>query len=180
MKKLLLISMVVCGSLALSGCNPDKLKPESKISKSSKKKKKAKKGGTSYGSVHHIGRTKGCRVYGLYKGTNKDLRNKLCFVSKKFGYSIEVTSSCRTVKGNRSVKNSYHLYRRGCKAADIVVGGSYRLTMKVLKYWRKMRWGGTGSYSCRGFVHVDVGPAHRKWHWNSCKKNRMLRRKRKA
>jgi uncharacterized protein YcbK (DUF882 family) len=75
---------------------------------------------------------------------------------------IEVTSSCRTRKANRGASKSYHLYNRGCKAADIVVRGIGK--KRVLAWWAKNVGGGRGYYCGRRFVHVDVGP-NRTWFW---------------
>lgn len=109
-----------------------------------------------------------CSITGVYnfKSSHKSLTKNLCKLSRVFG-TVEVTSSCRTRKQNRSVKNSYHLYSRGCKAADVQIKGVKGST--ILKWWGKNVGGGRGSYRCRRFVHVDVGPA-RTWHWNTkCK-----------
>lgn len=82
-------------------------------------------------------------------------------MSKALG-AVEITSSCRTRKANRSVSKSYHLYNRGCKAADVVIKGVGRKT--ILAWWAKNVGGGRGYYCGRRFVHVDVGP-DRTWKW---------------
>ena len=102
-----------------------------------------------------------CNVEGLKKGTNDRLRKNLCKMSVELG-AVKVTSSCRTRKANRSVKKSYHLYHRGCKAADIVIAGVGK--QKILNWWAKNVGGGRGYYCGRRFVHVDVGP-DRTWRW---------------
>ncbi len=103
-----------------------------------------------------------CRVEGLnIKSSDPKLKAGLCKMSKALG-SVEVTSSCRTRKANRSVKKSYHLYNRGCKAADVVIKGVGRKT--ILAWWAKNMGGGRGYYCKRRFVHVDVGP-DRSWKW---------------
>ncbi len=102
-----------------------------------------------------------CEVVGLKQGTNATLRNNLCKMSQELG-PVEVTSSCRTRKANRSVKRSLHLYHRGCKAADIVIKGVSKQT--ILNWWGKNVGGGRGYYCGRRFVHVDVGE-NRTWRW---------------
>jgi len=102
-----------------------------------------------------------CRVEGIKKGTSATLRNNLCKLSRALG-PVEVTSSCRTTKANRSVKKSYHLYNRGCKAADVVIAGVGK--QKILNWWGENVGGGRGYYCGRRFVHVDVGPK-RSWRW---------------
>jgi len=102
-----------------------------------------------------------CKVTGLNKSSNAKLNAGLCKMSRALG-PIEITSSCRTRKANRSVSKSYHLYNRGCKAADVVIKGVERKT--ILAWWAKNMGGGRGYYCGRRFVHVDVGPK-RTWRW---------------
>lgn len=107
-----------------------------------------------------------CNIGGTFnwKHSHPTLKAGLCKLSKRYGH-VTVTSSCRTTKSNRGAKNSMHLYKNGCRAADVRikgVGGS-----EILKWWGKNIGGGRGSYSCRNFVHVDTGP-NRTWRWNFC------------
>ncbi len=102
-----------------------------------------------------------CNVKGLKQGTNVELMKNLCLLSQEFG-AIRVTGSCRTEKANLSVKNSYHLYHRGCKAADIVIEGANK--QKILNWWAENVGGGRGYYCGKRFVHVDVGE-NRSWRW---------------
>ena len=102
-----------------------------------------------------------CNVSGLKNGTDKILYDGLCKMSKALG-PVEVTSSCRTRKANRSVKKSYHLYHRGCRAADVVIKGVGK--QKILNWWAANVGGGRGYYCGRRFVHVDTGD-DRSWRW---------------
>lgn len=104
--------------------------------------------------------SKKCNISGLnWKSSNKKLIAGLCALSKRYG-AITVTSSCRSSRSNRGAKRSYHLYSRGCKAADIRIKGVKGST--ILAWWGKNIGGGRGFYPGRGFVHVDVGP-NRTW-----------------
>ena len=108
-----------------------------------------------------------CNIVGLnWKSSHPRLKDGLCKLSKRYG-KIHITSSCRSHKHNRGAKHSYHLYSRGCKAADLYIVGVKGSTIR--KWWAKNMGGGRGSYSCRRFVHVDVG-TNRTWHWNLCRK----------
>ena len=144
-------ALIVVGAL-VGGCTSTdtKNKKEPEVSKSYKGKK--------------------CRITGKYnwKSSHPKLTRELCKMSRKFNKTIKVTSSCRTTKSNRGVSNSMHLYRNGCKAADIVILGMKKST--ALKYWAKNVGGGRGYYCGRGFVHVDVG-SNRNWAW-FCGKHR--------
>lgn len=112
---------------------------------------------------------KRCNIVGNYnwKRSDKKLTANLCKLTKRFG-AVHVNGShfgnCRSRKTNKSVKRSYHLFSRGCKAADIWIKGVSGRT--ILNWWGENVGGGRGSYRCRKFVHVDVGP-NRKWHWNT-------------
>lgn len=113
--------------------------------------------------------TKSCKIGGRFNWEHSDpaLTKNLCRMSRELG-PIIVTSSCRTRKQNMGVKNSYHLYSRGCKAADLFIKGVKGRT--ILVWWARNVGGGRGSYRCRPFVHVDTGP-NRTWHWNTkCKR----------
>lgn len=117
-------------------------------------------------------RTKRCSISGLnWKSSDRKLVAGLCKLSKRYGH-VYVTSSCRTRKQNRSVKRSYHLYSRGCKASDVYIKGIKGST--ILKWWGRNMGGGRGMYHCRGFVHVDTGPT-RSWTWNLCRKRKRRR-----
>ena len=112
-----------------------------------------------------------CQVYGLnWKHADSKLKSGLCKLSKRFG-AVQVTpnGSCRTRKGNRGARRSYHLYSRGCKAADLRIKGVAGAT--ILKWWARNIGGGRGYYRCRSFVHVDTGP-NRTWYWNLCKRRK--------
>lgn len=114
-------------------------------------------------NAHHTKSSNTCRITGKifnWKSSHPKLTKRLCAMSRALG-PVEVTSSCRTRKRNKSVKNSYHLYARGCKAADVKIKGVSR--RRILNYWKKSG-GGTGYYCGRSFVHVDVGPT-RSWTW---------------
>lgn len=104
-----------------------------------------------------------CSIKGRYNwdSSHPSLTRSLCKLSKRYG-TIYVTSSCRTTKANRGAKNSYHLYRRGCKAADIYIKGVRGTT--ILRWWANNVGGGRGYYRKRNFVHVDTGP-NRTWTW---------------
>jgi uncharacterized protein YceK len=115
--------------------------------------------------------SKQCRINGSkfnWKSSHPALKTGLCRLSQKYG-PLTITSSCRTKKSNRGVRNSYHLYSRGCKAADLYVAGVPN--SKLLAWWKTNVGGGRGTYSCRRFIHLDVGP-NRAWHWNTCRKRR--------
>ena len=115
-----------------------------------------------------------CRVSGLnWKHADQRLKVGLCKLSRTYGLvQITPSGSCRTKRGNRGARRSYHLYNRGCKAADLRIKGVAGAT--ILQWWAKNIGGGRGYYRCRSFVHVDTGP-NRTWFWNLCK-----RRKRRA
>lgn len=106
-------------------------------------------------------RRSGCRVSGKTKGLDGGLMRRLCAMSRSLG-PVQVVSGCRTRRTNRGARNSFHLVRRGCRAADVVIPGISGRT--ILRHWAKHGGGGRGSYSGRRFVHVDVGPS-RTWHW---------------
>jgi len=112
-----------------------------------------------------------CDIIGLnWKHSDKKLVKGLCLLSQRFG-TVYITphGSCRTKKSNKSVKRSFHLYSRGCKAADLIIKGVKGST--ILKWWGVRMGGGRGFYHCRRFVHVDTGPS-RTWSWNLCKRKR--------
>ena len=155
-------AIVVAACVLLTACQTNqagKLAPEKKRA-SSVKKQIYKPSGK-------------CRVYGLNRRADARLRVGLCKLSKRFG-AVQITpnGSCRTKRGNRGARRSYHLYNRGCKAADLRIKGVAGAT--ILQWWAKNIGGGRGYYRCRNFVHVDTGPS-RAWVWNLCK-----RRKRRA
>ena len=123
---------------------------------------------TSYAFVGTVSK-RTCKISGLnWKNSDARLKRGLCALSRRYG-PVEVSSSCRTSRMNRSVKNSYHLYSRGCKAADIRIKGVSGRT--ILKWWGKNMGGGRGYYACKSFVHVDTGE-NRTWNWNLCRKKR--------
>lgn len=109
------------------------------------------------------------KIVGKTHGLNRALVSRLYAISAHYGgRTVHVTSGCRTPRTNRGVKNSYHLTRRGCKAADIRVDGvsASALYRHILRYG-----GGSGRYCGRSFVHTDVGPT-RQWAWFCGKKRR--------
>ena len=131
-------------------------KPKSKKEKSKSTKSKKKKSKS----------IKGCNIQGLnWKSSHPALKDGLCRLSKKYG-KVNITSSCRSAKSNRGAPRSYHLYSRGCKAADLYVVGVKNSTLRA--WWAANIGGGRGTYDCRRFTHLDVGP-NRTWHWNMCK-----------
>ena len=168
MKKSILLVFI---GVFIAGCNTT---PNSHIStrledvktlpsKSAQKEstKKSQKGKTSSRKRS----SKKCSIRGNYnwKSSNKNLTYNLCKLSRVYE-TVNVTpnGSCR-VKSS-TAKNSYHLYRQGCKAADIWIKGVSG--HKILRWWGKNVGGGRGFYRCRRFVHVDVGPS-RTWHWKT-------------
>ena len=84
-----------------------------------------------------------CNVVGKmnWKSSHPKLKKGLCRMSRALG-KVTVTSSCRTKKKNRGARKSYHLYSRGCKAADVVVKGAGRY--RVLAWWKRNIGGGRG------------------------------------
>ncbi len=116
-----------------------------------------------------------CRVKDLnWKHSDPKLQEGLCRMSRELG-PVQVRGghgshkNCRTTRTNRSVKRSYHLYARGCKAADISIEGVSGKT--ILNWWAANYGGGRGYYCRRSFVHVDVGP-DRTWTWFCGKRRR--------
>ena len=111
------------------------------------------------------------KITGPYKGLHPTLKKRLHVLERHFGH-IHITphGGCRR-HGNRMAPRSYHRIAAGCKAADIIIRGVSK--KKILAFWKKRRWGGTGYYCGRPFVHVDVGPV-RHWTW-FCGKRRYHR-----
>lgn len=93
----------------------------------------------------------GCRLSGKTKGINPLLRSRLCEMSRELG-AVHIHSGCRTVKTNRGARNSQHLTRNGCRAADVSVKGASH--KRVAGWWRAKRYGGYRAYA--GHAHVDV------------------------
>ncbi|MEP0943566.1 MAG: D-Ala-D-Ala carboxypeptidase family metallohydrolase [Rhizobiaceae bacterium] len=148
--------ILLAAALTLVGCQS---KSASKVTTVSK---------TSYGFVGTVSK-RNCKISGLnWKNSDARLKRGLCALSRKYG-PVEVSSSCRTRKQNRSVRKSYHLYSRGCKAADVRIKGVSGRT--ILKWWGRNMGGGRGYYACKSFVHVDTGE-NRTWNWNLCRKKK--------
>ena len=148
--------LVLVTALILAGCQHKSAGNYTKVSKS------------SHAFVGTAAK-RSCNVTGLnWRHSDARLKRGLCALARRYG-KVHVTSSCRTKKTNRSVKNSYHLHSRGCKAADVRIKGVRGRT--ILKWWGKNIGGGRGYYGCRSFVHVDTGE-NRTWNWNMCRKKR--------
>lgn len=102
----------------------------------------------------------------------KRLTNILRKVQSRYGVKPVINSGFRSSKQNRRVggaRNSYHVK---CMAADIKVPGVSKY--KLARYLRSISGvGGVGTYACKSFIHVDVGPK-RSWHWR-CRGKRRTR-----
>lgn len=96
----------------------------------------------------------GCKVTGKTRGLNPRLMARLRRMACALG-PVRVVSGCR----RKSLINSMHLYRNGCKAADVLIRG--KSCRQIRRYWNRTGGGGTGCYR-RSFPHVDVGPT-RQW-----------------
>lgn len=109
-------------------------------------------------------------------GLKPRLRVVLAQISAHYGKPVQVTSGCRSARGNRAAggrKRSLHL---SCMAADIRVAGVGE--GQLLRYIKGLSAvGGVGTYCGNSIVHIDVGP---KRQWGSgCGKRHALRGVRK-
>ena len=114
------------------------------------------------------------KITGPYKELHPRLKQRLHVLERHFGH-VHITphGGCR-LHGNRRAPKSYHRIAAGCKAADIIIKGVSK--RKILAFWKRKGWGGTGYYCGRPFVHVDVGPV-RSWTWFCGKRKRYAKKK---
>jgi uncharacterized protein YcbK (DUF882 family) len=109
-------------------------------------------------------------------GLKPRLRMVLAQISAHYGKPVQVTSGCRSTRGNRAAggrKRSLHL---SCMAADIRVAGVGE--GQLLRYVKAMAAvGGVGTYCGNSIVHVDIGPK-RQW-GGGCGKRHALKGVRK-
>lgn len=107
---------------------------------------------------HFPPREMACRGSGAVK-VDTELMDRLEALRAKLGVPLWVTSGYRVEWYNAQVggaKNSQHLYG---KAADIAVMNVN--PNDLIREAEKLGFGGIGTYSEQGFVHVDVGPKRR-------------------
>jgi uncharacterized protein YcbK (DUF882 family) len=106
-----------------------------------------------------------CRCGCGLDSIHPDLIAGLQALRDKIGCAIHISSGCRCENHNNTVggeKNSQHLPKNGCKAADIT---SRNLTPRQLKAQAEkipgFNNGGIGLY--KGFLHVDVRGYKARW-----------------
>ncbi|MEO1067088.1 MAG: D-Ala-D-Ala carboxypeptidase family metallohydrolase [Pseudomonadota bacterium] len=98
------------------------------------------------------------------------LRTVLARVHQRYGTAPVVQSGYRSKAYNRRVGGARKSMHVRCMAADIKVPGVGKYALA--KYLKSVSGvGGVGTYACKNFVHVDVGP-RRTWHWRCPSKRR--------
>lgn len=98
------------------------------------------------------------------------LREVLAKVEKHYGVKPVVNSGFRSASYNRRVGGARKSYHVQCMAADINVPGVDKY--KLARYLRSEAGvGGVGTYACKSFIHVDIGPK-RDWHWRCRSRSR--------
>ena len=84
-------------------------------------------------------------------------------VQRRYGVKPIVSSGYRSASKNRRVGGARKSYHVKCLAADIKVPGVSKYALA--RYLKSVSGvGGVGTYACKSFIHVDVGPK-RSWHW---------------
>lgn len=93
----------------------------------------------------------------------KRLRTILSKVQRRYGVKPIINSGYRSPSKNRRVGGARRSYHVKCLAADIKVPGVNKYALA--RYLKRLSGvGGVGTYACKSFIHVDVGPK-RSWHW---------------
>ncbi|MEP6356340.1 MAG: D-Ala-D-Ala carboxypeptidase family metallohydrolase [Hyphomicrobiales bacterium] len=91
------------------------------------------------------------------------LRAVLQKVQRRYGVKPIVNSGYRSASKNRRVGGARKSYHVKCLAADIKVPGVSKYALA--RYLKNVSGvGGVGTYACKSFIHVDIGPK-RSWHW---------------
>lgn len=91
------------------------------------------------------------------------LRAVLQKIQRRYGVKPIVNSGYRSASQNRRVGGARKSYHVKCLAADIKVPGVSKYALA--RYLKSVSGvGGVGTYACKSFIHVDVGPK-RSWHW---------------